>query len=232
MCDVWWLLGWQSETAAEVLDRLKMSLRTEWRKLDREARKLDTEAKKVPEMIRKELRAGNRDGARTFAVEMSRMYRVRSSLLVCQNRINEAKTAITTCKTNLAMGRAMIDMTRVLQGLANLDETRDLCKMLSREMLKAGIIQQEMMDALEPDLDPEQQEEADEIIEAAEGDAVLERTEAISAKKSKKASEDNEIQMEADRLLLMEAEFIKTGKRTTLPVVAQQTEAAPEAADD
>lgn len=221
MCDLWWWLGWQSESTEQVLDRLRTSLQREWRTLETEARNLADSAGKVPALIRKELKAGNRNEARTFAVEMARMYQTRARVIACQNRINEARATLRQGKANLKLGRAMVDMTRVLQGLASMDETRQICATLSREMLKAGVIQQEMMDALEPDLDPEQEEEADAML----GD--IELVDRGNTKKAAPHLDADAMQSEADRLIRLEEEFIRTGKRPTQQPL--QTAAAPDA---
>ena len=129
---------------------------------------IETAELKVKKAIKDAVKTGHVSSAKLLAKEMARSRKAKERLVTSKAQLNSVSMQI---KTNMATQRVAASMQKsaemaaVMNSVINVKEISETMRTMSREMEKAGLIE-EMMDDMFEDLDGSDiEEEADEAIE-------------------------------------------------------------------
>mmetsp|Transcript_23 Transcript_23/g.43 ORF Transcript_23/g.43 Transcript_23/m.43 type:complete len:214 (-) Transcript_23:765-1406(-) len=155
----------KEEDPKELVRKWQADLRTEQRSLDRSIRDIQFEEKKVQKSIREAAKRGDLGSAKHLAKEIiqsrkavSRMYTNKAQLISLDVALKEQLAMIKVSGT-------LAKSTEVMKTVSSLIKAPEIQKSMmemSKEMMKAGIIEEMMSDTLDSALDTEDMEEETE----------------------------------------------------------------------
>ncbi|KAJ8388272.1 hypothetical protein AAFF_G00135330 [Aldrovandia affinis] len=155
----------------ELVSEWSVKIRKEMRMIDRQIRDIQREEEKVKRSIKEAARKGHRDVCVILAKEMIQSKKAVSKLYASKAQMNSVLLSMKNQLSVLRVAGAMQKSTEVMkamQSLVKIPEIQATMRELSKEMTKAGIIEEMMEDTFEG-LEDEDMEEAAE----AEVDKIL-----------------------------------------------------------
>eukprot|EP01102_Stenamoeba_stenopodia_P006757 TRINITY_DN1885_c0_g1_i1.p1 TRINITY_DN1885_c0_g1~~TRINITY_DN1885_c0_g1_i1.p1 ORF type:complete len:211 (-),score=53.23 TRINITY_DN1885_c0_g1_i1:102-734(-) len=148
-------------------------LQHEARLMDREIRVLDREELKTKMNIKQLAKKEDTASMKTLAKEIVRLRNAKTKLYKSKSQLLSVKMQLQTQLATLRMTRCLAKSTQVMTQMNNLiklPQLQSTMMAMSREMEKAGLIEEMMSDTLdsvgdEDDLEEEAEEEVDKVLE-------------------------------------------------------------------
>ncbi|PVD30545.1 hypothetical protein C0Q70_09813 [Pomacea canaliculata] len=183
----------------EMVQEWTHKIRKEGYSLDRQIRNIQREEEKTKRMLKDAAKKGDKDTCRILAKEIVHARKAISRIYASKAHLNSVQLSMKQQLANLRISGALEKSTQVMvsmQQLLKVPEIMATMREMSKEMAKAGILEEMVDDAMESVNDDEELEEAAE----GEVDKVLwELTAAIGATAgtSQVAEEDDEEDLES-----------------------------------
>ena len=203
-------------TPEEMAQEWKKKLRKEVRRVDSDIRKLEFEEKKAMKECKKLSAKGHKDAARHLVKQVV-------STRKATTRMYASKAQLNSVVDNLQLSMSMLKMQGVLgksahimhemNNLAKLPEMKETMMDMSREMMKAGLIEEQVEEAMammEPDeLEDDADAEVNKIMAELTSQTLTGDTAALSTKPivAKKEAAPSEKQEEPAEPIMDEAEL-------------------------
>ncbi|CAG10563.1 unnamed protein product, partial [Tetraodon nigroviridis] len=155
----------QQKPPKELIDEWSKKIRRESRGIDRQIRDIQREQEKVKRSIKDAAKKGQKDVCVVLAKEMVQSKRAVSKLYASKAHMN---SVVLGMKNQLAVVRVAgalqksTDVMKAMQSLVKVPEIQATMRELSKEMMKAGIIEEMLEDTFESMEDGEEMEEAAE----------------------------------------------------------------------
>lgn len=156
----------------EMVNEWSRKIRKEMRVIDRQIRDIQREEEKVKRSIKEAAKKGQRDVCVILAKEMIQSKRAISKLHASKAQMNSVQMSMKNQQALLRVSGSLQKSTEVMkamQSLIKVPEIQATMRELSKEMMKAGIIEEMLEDTFESMDDSEDMEEAAE----AEVDKIL-----------------------------------------------------------
>uniref|UniRef100_A0A8C9SZI3 Charged multivesicular body protein 3 n=1 Tax=Scleropages formosus TaxID=113540 RepID=A0A8C9SZI3_SCLFO len=160
------------QTHTHRVNEWSLRIRKEMRVIDRQIRDIQREEEKVKRSIKDAAKKGQRDVCVVLAKEMIQSKRAVGKLYASKAQMNSVLLSMKNQLSVLRVAGSLQKSTEVMkamQSLVKIPEIQATMRELSKEMMKAGIIEEMLEDTLEGMEDEEEMEEAAE----AEVDRIL-----------------------------------------------------------
>ena len=156
----------KSKTPAEKLKEWRLKIKKEERGLDRQIRGIETEQRKVTQQIKQAAKRGDQDVCRVLARELVASKKTVNKLHASKAQMNsivmEMQHQVATIKLAGCMEKSSVVM-KSMNRLVKVPEIQKSMMELSKEMSKAGIIEEMLEDTFDVE-DEEIEMEADEEV--------------------------------------------------------------------
>jgi len=160
-------------TPEEYVKKWKKELKKEERSLERNIRGIELEEQKIIRSIKDLVKKGDRQNAgsaKILAKELIRSRKAKERLYASKAQINSVSMQLTQNLAMMKMTQVMQKSTQVMAAMNNLVRLPQLSKVMvamSREMQKAGLIEEMMDDVMDNDeeIDELAEEEVDKVLE-------------------------------------------------------------------
>jgi len=179
-------------TPEEQVKSWRSKLRAEQREIDRSIRGITTEEEKIKRSIKEAAKRGDKTTCKTLAKEIIRSKKAKDRLYGTKAQLNSVVLQLQQQLSNAKIAGVLkksTDIMKVVNNLTKIPELQKTMMELSKEMMKAGLIEEMMDDALETLDDEDIEEAADEEVERV-------ITEITSGIKSKSPSVPVELEAE------------------------------------
>ncbi|XP_056446227.1 charged multivesicular body protein 3 [Gadus chalcogrammus] len=200
----------QEKPPKDLINEWSLKIRKEMRVIDRQIRDIQREEEKVKRSIKDAGKKGQRDVCIILAKELIQSRRAVSKLYASKAQMN---SVLLSMKNQLAVVRVAgalqksTEVMKAMQNLVKIPEIQATMRDLSKEMMKAGIIEEMMEDTFESMEDGEDMEEAAEeevdkilfdITAGALGKAPSKVTDALPEMEAQGATAASEDESEED----------------------------------
>ncbi|CAL8295774.1 unnamed protein product [Arctogadus glacialis] len=200
----------QEKPPKDLINEWSLKIRKEMRVIDRQIRDIQREEEKVKRSIKDAGKKGQRDVCIILAKELIQSRRAVSKLYASKAQMN---SILLSMKNQLAVVRVAgalqksTEVMKAMQNLVKIPEIQATMRDLSKEMMKAGIIEEMMEDTFESMEDGEDMEEAAEeevdkilfdITAGALGKAPSKVTDALPEMEAQGATAASEDESEED----------------------------------
>jgi len=159
----------KSKTSKETVQELNSKLRKEGNQLDRQIRGIQREEEKVKRSLKEAAKKGDKDVCKILAKEIIQSRKAVNKLYTAKAHINSVGLNMKNQLATIRISGAIQQSTEVMvamQQLVKVPEIAQIMQNMSREMMKAGIIEEMMEDTMESLNDEEDlEEEAEEEVE-------------------------------------------------------------------
>ncbi|XP_076035732.1 vacuolar protein sorting 24 [Oratosquilla oratoria] len=160
-----------SKSPKEQVNEWCSRVRKEGYQLDRQIRAIQREEEKVKRSLKDAAKKGDKDTCKILAVEVVRARKAITRIYTSKAHLNsiqcQMKAQLATLRVSGALQQST-EVMKVMQELVKLPEISKTMQDMSREMMKAGIIEEmleDTFDALEPEeLEEEADEEVDKVL--------------------------------------------------------------------
>ncbi|KAM9354274.1 charged multivesicular body protein 3 [Pholidichthys leucotaenia] len=155
----------QEKPPAELIREWNQKIRRETRVIDRQIRDIQREQEKVKRSIKDAAKKGQKDVCVILAKEMIQSKRAVSKLYASKAQMNSVCLCMQQQASVVRIAGAMEKSTEVMKAMQNLvkiPEIQATMREMSKEMMKAGIIEEMLEDTFEGLEDTEEMEEAAE----------------------------------------------------------------------
>lgn len=155
----------QEKPPKELINEWNGKIRREMRVIDRQIRDIQREEEKVKRSIKDAAKKGQKDVCVVLAKEMIQSKRAVTKLHASKAQMNSVVLSMKNQLAVLRVAGAMQKSTEVMKAMQNLvkiPEVQATMRELSKEMMKAGIIEEMLEDTLDSMEDGEEMEEAAE----------------------------------------------------------------------
>ncbi|XP_059209321.1 charged multivesicular body protein 3 [Centropristis striata] len=160
------LFGKSAEKAPkELVNEWSQKIRKEMRMIDRQIRDIQREEEKVKRSIKDAAKRGQKDVCVVLAKEMIQSKRAVTKLYASKAHMNSVQLSMKNQLAVLRVAGSLQKSTEVMKAMQNLvkiPEIQATMRDLSKEMMKAGIIEEMLEDTFESMEDGEDMEEAAE----------------------------------------------------------------------
>ncbi|XP_070776141.1 charged multivesicular body protein 3 isoform X1 [Enoplosus armatus] len=160
------LFGRTSEKPTkELINEWSGKIRKEMRVIDRQIRDIQREEEKVKRSIKDAAKKGQKDVCVVLAKEMIQSKRAVTKLYASKAHMNSVQLSMKNQQAVLRVAGSLQKSTEVMKAMQNLvkiPEIQATMRDLSKEMMKAGIIEEMLEDTFESMEDGEEMEEAAE----------------------------------------------------------------------
>ncbi|KAF6102718.1 charged multivesicular body protein 3 [Phyllostomus discolor] len=156
----------QEKPPKELVNEWSLKIRKEMRVVDRQIRDIQREEEKVKRSVKDAAKKGQKDVCVVLAKEMIRSRKAVSKLYASKAHMNSVLMGM---KNQLAVLRVAgslqksTEVMKAMQSLVKIPEIQATMRELSKEMMKAGIIEEMLEDTFESMDDQEEMEEAAEM---------------------------------------------------------------------
>uniref|UniRef100_K9IIK8 Putative vacuolar sorting protein vps24 n=1 Tax=Desmodus rotundus TaxID=9430 RepID=K9IIK8_DESRO len=156
----------QERPPKELVNEWSLKIRKEMRVVDRQIRDIQREEEKVKRSVKDAAKKGQKDVCVVLAKEMIRSRKAVSKLYASKAHMNSVLMGM---KNQLAVLRVAgslqksTEVMKAMQSLVKIPEIQATMRELSKEMMKAGIIEEMLEDTFESMDDQEEMEEAAEM---------------------------------------------------------------------
>lgn len=155
----------------EMVTEWNHKLRKEGNNLERQIRGIQREEEKTKRMLKENAKKGERDACRILAKEIVRADKTVAKLYASKAHISSVQMSMKQQLATLRIAGALEQSTQVMTSMSQLiklPEINATMREMSKEMMKAGIIEEMLEDTMEglddPDLDDEADEEVDKVL--------------------------------------------------------------------
>ncbi|KAJ9527375.1 hypothetical protein QJQ45_025644 [Haematococcus lacustris] len=167
----------------ELVRKWQATLRQEQRALDRQVREIKVEENKVKKSIKEAAKRGDLVTAKTLAKEVIHSRHAVSRLVTNKAQLMSIGNALTTQMAMVRVTATLSKSTEVMQAVTaamRMPEMQKTMMEMSREMMKAGLIDEMMSDAVDGALDDAEldEETEEQVMVAAVLDEIAKETAA------------------------------------------------------
>ncbi|KAK3095637.1 hypothetical protein FSP39_017001 [Pinctada imbricata] len=144
-------------------------IRKEGYVLDRQIRSIQREEEKVRRQIKDSAKKGEKEACKILAKEVIRSRKAVNRLYASKAHMNSVQMSMKNQLATLRIAGALEKSTEVMnsmQALIKIPEIQSTMREMSKEMMKAGILEEMLDDTMESLDDDELDDEADEAVEA------------------------------------------------------------------
>ncbi|XP_076834560.1 charged multivesicular body protein 3 [Brachyhypopomus gauderio] len=162
----------QEKPPKDLINEWSIKIRKEMRVIDRQIRDIQREEEKVKRSIKDAAKKGQKDVCIILAKEMIHSKKAINKLYASKAQMNSVLLSMKNQLSVLRVAGALqksTDVMKAMQSLVKVPEIQATMRELSKEMMKAGIIEEMLEDTFENMEDGEEMEEAAE----AEVDRIL-----------------------------------------------------------
>lgn len=155
----------QEKPPKDLVNEWSLKIRKEMRVIDRQIRDIQREQEKVKRSIKDAAKKGQRDVCMVLAKEMVQSKRAVNKLYTSKAHMNSVLLSMKNQLSVLRVAGSLQKSTEVMksmQSLVKIPEIQATMRELSKEMMKAGIIEEMLEDTFEGMEDEEEMEEAAE----------------------------------------------------------------------
>ncbi|EFN87651.1 Charged multivesicular body protein 3 [Harpegnathos saltator] len=162
----------QEKNPKEMVQEWTHKLRKEGYQLDRQVRAIQREEEKVKRSLKEAAKKGDRDVCKVLAKEIIRARKTCNKIYTSKAHLNSVSLQMKNQLATIRVAGSVSKSTEVMQAMQSLvrvPEVAATMRELSKEMMKAGIIEEmldETMDSIEDseDMEDEADEEVDKIL--------------------------------------------------------------------
>uniref|UniRef100_A0A0B6ZD02 Charged multivesicular body protein 3 n=1 Tax=Arion vulgaris TaxID=1028688 RepID=A0A0B6ZD02_9EUPU len=158
----------QQASPKEMVNEWTHKIRKEGNNIERQIRGIQREEEKTKRMIKDSAKRGERDSCRILAKEIVKADKQINKLYASKAHLNSIQMSMKHQLATLRVAGALSKSTEVMQSMQQLirvPEIQATMREMSKEMTKAGIIEEMMDDAMETLDDEDLEEEADEEVD-------------------------------------------------------------------
>ncbi|KAJ8262488.1 hypothetical protein GJAV_G00167030 [Gymnothorax javanicus] len=155
----------QEKPPKDLINEWSLKIRKEMRVIDRQIRDIQREQDKVKRSIKTAAKSGQRDVCVVLAKEMVQSKRAVNKLYTSKAHMNSVLLSMKNQLAALHVAGSLqksTDVMKAMQNLVKIPEIQATMRELSKEMMKAGIIEEMLEDTFEGMEDEEEMEEAAE----------------------------------------------------------------------
>ncbi|XP_063781115.1 charged multivesicular body protein 3 isoform X2 [Pseudophryne corroboree] len=152
----------QERPPKELVNEWSLKIRKEMRMIDRQIRDIQREQEKVKHSIKDTAKKGNREACVILAKEVVQSKRAVNKLYASKAQMNSVLMSMKNQLAVLRVSGALQKSTEVMKAMQNLvkiPEIQATMRELSKEMMKAGIIEEMLEDTFEGMEDQDEMEE-------------------------------------------------------------------------
>jgi len=156
----------QKEVAKQQVREWTRKMKGEVRGIEREIQKIEREENKVKLEIKAAAKAGNLNGATYLAKEIVRSNKAKERMYLTRTQLNSVQMELQTQVATMKMADSLKSSTDVMKHmtkLINVPQLKDTMRELSKEMMKAGLIEELVEDAMDSMDNEGDMEEATEV---------------------------------------------------------------------
>ncbi|GAX75605.1 hypothetical protein CEUSTIGMA_g3049.t1 [Chlamydomonas eustigma] len=180
----------KQEDPKELVRKWQADLRSQTRAIDRQIRDIQFEEKKVQKSIKDAAKRGDMGSAKHLAKEIARSRQAITRLYTNKAQLMSVGNSLTEQLAMIKVAGAMSKSTAVMKEVASLMKVPEIQRNMveiSKEMMKAGLIEEMMNEALDSALDTEDvEEETEEQIQKVLSEIIGETSAALpQAQKNK-----------------------------------------------
>ncbi|KAL0969062.1 hypothetical protein UPYG_G00222190 [Umbra pygmaea] len=158
----------QDRPPKDLVNEWSLKIRKEMRVIDRQIRDIQREEEKVKRSIKDAAKKGHRDVCVILAKEMIQSKRAISKLYASKAQMNSVLLSMKNQLSVLRVAGALQKSTEVMKAMQNLvkiPEIQGTMRELSKEMMKAGVIEEMLEDTFESMEDDDMEEAAEEEVD-------------------------------------------------------------------
>ncbi|XP_077334093.1 charged multivesicular body protein 3 [Lithobates pipiens] len=156
----------QERPPKDLVSEWSLKIRKEMRVIDRQIRDIQREQEKVKRSIKDTAKKGNRDACKILAKEVVQSNRAISKLYASKAHMNSVlmsmKNQLAVLKVSGSLQRST-EVMKAMQNLVKIPEIQATMRELSKEMMKAGIIEEMLEDTFAGMEDEDEMEEAADL---------------------------------------------------------------------
>ncbi|KAG2450517.1 hypothetical protein HYH02_005018 [Chlamydomonas schloesseri] len=179
------------EDPKESVRKWQATLRAEQRGLDRQIRDIQFEEKKIHKAIREAAKRGDMGSAKHLAKEIVQSRKAVSRLYVNKAHMQSLNTSLTEQLAMLRVAGTLSKSTEVMKQINTIIKAPELQKTMmemSKEMMKAGLIEEMISDAIDSAVGGEnEEEETEEEVQKVLDEIALDMTANLPAAQRAKA---------------------------------------------
>ncbi|XP_005093210.1 charged multivesicular body protein 3 [Aplysia californica] len=158
----------QQASPKEMVNEWTHKLRKEGNNIERQIRGIQREEEKTKRLLKESAKKGEKDACRILAKEIIKADKQVNKLYASKAHLNSVQMGMKHQLATLRIAGALAKSTEVMQSmqqLIKLPEIQATMRDMSKEMMKAGIIEEMLEDTMETLDDDELDEEADEEVD-------------------------------------------------------------------
>ncbi|XP_062571363.1 charged multivesicular body protein 3-like [Saccostrea cucullata] len=159
----------KKENPKEMVNQWTHNLRKEGYNIDRQIRGIQREEEKVKRSLKESAKKGEKESCKILAKEIVRSRKAVNRLYTSKAHMNSVQMQMKNQLATLRIAGALEKSTEVMksmQALIKIPEIQATMREMSKEMMKAGILEEMLEDTMETlDDDDELEEEADSEVE-------------------------------------------------------------------
>ncbi|XP_067657106.1 charged multivesicular body protein 3-like [Haliotis asinina] len=152
----------------ELVNEWSHKMRKEGYNLERQIKAIQREEEKTKKLLKASAKRGETESCRILAKEIMKARKVVNKLYTSKAHINSVQMSMKNQLASLRLAGALEKSTQVMtsmQALVKVPEIQATMRELSKEMMKAGIMEEMMEDTMEMADDEELDDEADEEVD-------------------------------------------------------------------
>lgn len=162
----------QKKDPKEQVQEWTRALNKQSRGLDRQIRSIEREEAKVKRSLKDAAKQGHKDVCTTLAKEIVRSRKAKNRIYASKAQINsvsmQMKNQLSMLRVNGAIQKST-DVMKAMQSLCKVPQIQETMRELSKEMMKAGIMEEMVEDTFESledqdELEDAAQEEVDQVL--------------------------------------------------------------------
>ncbi|EZA58548.1 hypothetical protein DMN91_008627 [Ooceraea biroi] len=162
----------QEKNPKEMVQEWTHKLRKEGYQLDRQVRAIQREEEKVKRSLKDAAKKGDKDVCKVLAKEIIRAHKACNKIYTSKAHLNSVSLQMKNQLATIRVAGSVSKSTEVMQAMQSLIKVPEIAatmREMSKEMMKAGIIEEmldETMDSIEDseDMEDEADEEVDKIL--------------------------------------------------------------------
>ncbi|XP_061183998.1 charged multivesicular body protein 3-like [Saccostrea echinata] len=158
----------KKENPKEMVNQWTHNLRKEGYNIDRQIRGIQREEEKVKRSLKESAKKGEKESCKILAKEIVRSRKAVNRLYTSKAHMNSVQMQMKNQLATLRIAGALEKSTEVMksmQALIKIPEIQATMREMSKEMMKAGILEEMLEDTMETLDDDELEEEADSEVE-------------------------------------------------------------------
>jgi len=158
----------KKQTPKELVNEWTHKIRKEGNNIERQIRGIQREEEKTKRLLKDSAKKGEIEACRILAKEIVRADKQIQKMYASKAHLNSVQMSMKQQLATLRIAGALsksTDVMKSMQELVKLPEIQATMRDMSKEMMKAGIIEEMLDDAMEPLDDAELDDEADEEVD-------------------------------------------------------------------